>query len=311
MAQSIIESRTLDPVLTTLAHGYCANHFVADKLFPTVQINRSHGKIPMFDKSEFLSRKTERAKSALSNRIPVEEHTYIDFQTVERDIEVAIDYLDEMELNHIYKYEQRTVQRLQDILLLDKELIAADLATNTSYYSADAQMALSQGNDFSSALDPISFLQQGKEAVREQIGIYPNTLILSDKAYLGLKTNPSLLDKIKYSGINKIATGIISELTDITNIHIAQAQKADLDGIFADVWDNCAVLAYVDYRTKETRSAFNPSFGYCMQIEGMPEVDSYTENGGKIKVIRNTDNYCIKVTGRDASFLITNCYTKA
>jgi hypothetical protein len=38
----------------------------------------------------------------------------------------------------------------------------------------------------------------------------------------------------------------------------------------------------------------------------MPEVDTYNENGGKIKVLRYTDNYSVNVTAQDAAYLISN-----
>ena len=57
---------------------------------------------------------------------------------------------------------------------------------------------------------------------------------------------------------------------------------------------------------RKSRSEFNPSYGYTFQREGKPEIDTYYENGGKIKVIRNTDNYCIKVTASDAAYLISD-----
>ena len=75
---------------------------------------------------------------------------------------------------------------------------------------------------------------------------------------------------------------------------------------FTDVWGDNIILAYVDMTSKDNRSEFNPSYGYTLQREGKPEIDTYNENGGKIKVIRNTDNYCIKVTASDAAFLIAD-----
>nr|MDA3844620.1 hypothetical protein [Candidatus Kapabacteria bacterium] len=64
-------------------------------------------------------------------------------------------------------------------------------------------------------------------------------------------------------------------------------------------------LAYVDKNEKADRSEFNPSFAYTFRRKGKPEVDTYYENGGKIKVIRNTDNYCLKITSSDAAYLIS------
>ena len=71
------------------------------------------------------------------------------------------------------------------------------------------------------------------------------------------------------------------------------------------------VLAYVNENEKSKRSQFNPSFGYTFQKKGCPEIDTYYENGGKIKVIRCTDNYTIKVTAPEAAHLIHNCVFQA
>jgi len=75
---------------------------------------------------------------------------------------------------------------------------------------------------------------------------------------------------------------------------------------FGDIWQDNIILAYVDRSEEHSRSEYNPSFGYILQRKGKPEVDSYYENGGKVKIIRNTDNYCVKVTAEDAAFLISN-----
>jgi hypothetical protein len=75
---------------------------------------------------------------------------------------------------------------------------------------------------------------------------------------------------------------------------------------FTDIWADNIVLAYVDSSTKGNRSEFNPSYGYTFRRKGMPEVDTYNENGGKIKVLRYTDNYSINVTAGDAAYLISN-----
>jgi hypothetical protein len=71
------------------------------------------------------------------------------------------------------------------------------------------------------------------------------------------------------------------------------------------------VLAYVNENEKGKRNQYNPSYGYTLQKKGCPEIDTYYENGGKIKVIRCTDCYSIQVTCPEAAHLIYNCvYTQ-
>jgi len=91
------EIRLIDPVLTSLAQEYRNSGFVADKILPVVSVNQRKGKIPVFGKQAFIHRDTIRAVRADSNRIPPEELTYLEFELLERDVEVSLDYIEEEE----------------------------------------------------------------------------------------------------------------------------------------------------------------------------------------------------------------------
>jgi len=304
------ELRMIDPVLTTIAQGYSNAGMVANFLFPKVKVKKLKGKIPFFGKEAFVIRNTERAIRSVSNRIPPSDISFIEFETIERDVEVAVDYLEEEEALSYQRYEQRLTKELMDILLLGKEKEAADLAQDTSNYSASLKKIITSSDawdDYTlTTVDPIEDIKDGMNAVRQKIGIYPNTMIIGNSSYQALLNHPKVIEKIQYSGLSKITKNIIVELTEIPNIHIGLSVYSD-DGVaFTDVWGDNVILAYVDKSDKSRRSEYNPSFGYTLQREGKPEVDTYKENGGKIKVIRNTDNYCVKITSSDAAFLISD-----
>lgn len=304
------ELRMIDPVLTTIAQGYSNKGMVANFLFPTVKVKKLKGKIPYFGKEAFIIRDTERAIRATSNRIPPSDISFIDFETLEQDVEVAVDYLEAEESLSYQKYEQRLTKELMDILLLGKEKTAADLAQDASNYTASLKKVISSvdaWDDYTlSTVDPIQDIKDGMNAVRQKIGIYPNTMIIGDASYQALLNHPKVIERVQYSGLSKITKNILSELTEISNIQIGLSVYTD-DGVsFTDVWGDNVILAFVDKSDKSRRSEYNPSFGYTLQRNGKPEVDTYTENGGKIKVIRNTDNYCVKVTSSDAAFLISD-----
>jgi len=311
MANSRIDDlRIVDPVLTTIAQGYSNNVFVSSKLFPIVTVPKLKGKIPMFGKEAFLVRNTIRAVRADSNRIPPSDISLEEFETQERDVEIAIDYIEEEEAFDFTRYEQRITKELMDILLLGKEKEAADYVQNPDNFDSDLKLGITSSeawNDYSlTDVDPIEIIRDAMASVRAKIARYPNTCIVGDSAYRALVSHPKLIERVKYSGVSKINTSILSELIDVPNIYVGMAVHT-IDGEnFSDVWQDNMVLAFVDSNEKSNRSEFNPSYGYTFQREGKPEVDSYYENGGKIKIIRNTDNYCIKVTAPDAAFLIYN-----
>jgi len=310
MAESRIdELRMVDPVLSTVAQGYSNASMVAERLFPTVPVSKLKGKIPIFGKEAFLVRDTERAIRAQSNRIPPSDLQLIDFETLERDVEMAIDYLEEEESPNFARYEQRITKQLMDILLLGKEKYAADFVQNTANFVSGLkeEIAIADAfDDYTNDTDPITVIKDGMVSVRGKIARYPNTMIIGDVSYQVLMQHPKILERIKYSGMSKVNSRILSELTDIPNVYVGLSVFS-LDGdAFEDVWGDNIILAYVDQNEKGSRSEYNPSYGYTLQREGQPEVDTYYENGGKIKVIRNTDNYKVQVTAPDAAFLISN-----
>ncbi|MCX6148336.1 MAG: hypothetical protein NTW25_13965 [Candidatus Kapabacteria bacterium] len=308
-ASRLDDLRTIDPVLTCISQGYSNNSFVAEHLFPMITVSKLKGKVPIFSKDAFIVRDTLRAVRADSNRIPPSSFDLVSFETKERDVEMAIDYIEEEETIDFASYENQITKQLVDSVSLAKEKEAADLAQSTSnYITALKKVLLSTEafDDYASATDPLSIIKDGMNAVRARIAKYPNTMVMGAKTFNALSRHPKILDKIKYVGIGKATIDIIKELTDIPNIHVGLSVYTD-DGIaFSDVWSDNIVLAYIDQNESGKRSEFNPSYGYTFQRQSMPEVDTYYENGGKVKVIRYTDNYGLKVTASDAAYLISH-----
>ncbi|HRP01596.1 MAG TPA: hypothetical protein PLE30_03000 [Candidatus Kapabacteria bacterium] len=301
--------RMIDPVLTGLAQSYSNFNLIYKELFPIVAVTKQKGKIPLFGKEAFASRQTERAIRSRSNRILPSDIELITFETQEHDIEVALDYLENEESLNNLKYEKRLTKQLSDILELTKEIEAAELAQDTNEYSSGMYRELTNAEAIdnpSSTINPIELIMESKESIRSKIAIYPNTMIIGVRAYKALLNHTKIVEKIKFTGVQKVSKDMLSELFEIPNIKVGMALTSNDNTTFSDIWSDNIVLAYVDRSSSEERTEYNPSFGYTFQRQGLPETDTYFENGGKIKVIRCTDNYGIKITGKDAGYLIKN-----
>jgi len=301
--------RMIDPVLTSLAQGYSNSNLIYDRLFPAVSVSKQKGKVPLFVRESFMAHQTERAVRSSSNRMLPGDIQLINFQTQERDIEAAIDYLEEEEALANLKYEKRLTQQLIDILQLGKEIEASLTSQDINNYESGMYRSLLDSETFdniSSTTNPNELILEGKEAIRNKIAIYPNTMIMGNSTYRVLCKHASILDKIKFNGIQKVTRDMISDIFEIENVYVGMAVHTNDGSTFSDIWEDNIILAYVDNTAKENRTEFNPSFGYTFQRTGMPETDSYYENGGKIKIIRCTDNYGIKITAPDAGYLIKN-----
>lgn len=301
--------RIIDPVLTGLSHGYTNSTMIYKNILPLVEVSKQKGRIPIFGRDAFVSRQTERTIRTKSNRMLPSDIQLIDFQTQERDIEVALDYLEQEEALTNLKYEVRLTKQLSDIIELGKEKEAAELCQDINSYSNGMSRILADTealNNPSSSINPITLINEAKESVRSKIAIYPNTMIIGVSAYKTLVNHTKITEKIKFNGIQKVSANMLAEIFELNNVVVGMAVTTNDNITFDDLWQDNIILAYVDQSKKDERTEFNPSFGYTFQRQGLPEIDTYFENGGKIKVIRNTDNYTFKITAPDAGFIIKN-----
>ena len=150
---------------------------------------------------------------------------------------------------------------------------------------------------------PIANIQTARELIRTQCGMYPNTMVISADAYQLAIACAEVTAMIAYSGFTKVSKDLFSQMVDIPNIYIGVGKKSTDNGeSLTNIWTDCCVLAYVDQSGEG--SEFNPSFGYLLRKNGMPQVDTYFEVGGKMKVLRCTDNYVPKIVSNLAASMI-------
>lgn len=294
--------RIVDPVLSTLTQVYSNNTYVGEKLFPLVKVNKTKGKIPVFGKDAFFIRDTKRALRANSNRIPTTDFELVDYQTKEYDVEMSIDYIEEKEANSSLQYQKHISRELSDMLLLNREKYIADLVQNVANYSSAMKKVISAGEAFDnevSALKPITVINQGKQAIRAKIGKYPNTMIVGIKTYNTLINHSTIKSIANSEGQGQAGLTTLKRIFEIDDIFVGEAVYTENGTTFQDVWGDNVVLAYVDKTDRKKRSEYNPSFGYTFQLNGKPEIDVYYENGGKTKVIRNTDVFDIKISSSE------------
>lgn len=296
--------RIVDPVLTKLARGYSNDGLVAEQLFPSVSVNKEGGKIPQFTKEAFKIYNTERAIRADSNRINPTVGSSIDFVLTEHDLEYPMDY---REINEdMLNLKVHATNVVTDAIALRKEKLCADMAQSTSNYATTNKVALGTGEHFDETTsDPIAVIDAGRSAVRGQIAKNPNVIVISHAVFTALKNHAAITDKVKYTQHAVITAQLLRQLLQFDKLFVASAVYEDDDGDLQDVWTDSIVMAYVP-EAKQSRSFYEPSYGYTLQMKNFPIVDTYDEKG-KVKVVRNSDLFVPKIVGADAGYLISDC----
>lgn len=113
-------------------------------------------------------------------------------------------------------------------LLTSKQMIRADRLWCQKFFTAGSWgMTVEGGTDFTpfndAASDPVAVIDEYKDAIGLATGMMPNTLILGTAAKRTLRTNPSIVDRIKYTerGIANEAT--LAALFEVDNVRVARA----------------------------------------------------------------------------------------
>lgn len=308
MTQSRLDQlRMVDPVLTNIAQGYTPSYFLGDKLFPIVKVPSQKGKVPKFGRDSFVVRNSERAIRSNSNRIPTSDYDTIEFTLRERDLEVAMDYIEEMETYDALKYEQKLTIDLLNLLALEREKAIADYVQDPLNFDASSKRVLDASEAFNiGSVSPLQIIAEAIEQLRQNIGRNPNIIVMGIDTLSAIENNIAILSTVQNSGLFKFSLDMLKDYLGLDNIRIGRSVYSEDGRIFKDIWQDNIIIAYVDQSEQSRRTQYNPSFGYTFQREGMPEIDSYYENGGKIKIIRATDNWEIKAVAPEAAFLIHN-----
>lgn len=307
MTDRLDNLRVVDPVLTEIIRGYSNNQLISPALFPIATVEKESGKIVQFGKQAFKIHDTERAIRADSNRINLEGRSTIPYSLTEHDLEAGIDYREKEE--DMFPLRENAANITNEAIALKREKLAADLAQNAANYPTGHKVTLTgtaKWSDLANS-DPLADVETGKEKIRSVIGKRPNTLVMGASTFSNLKFHPKLIELIKYTGEGArklVTTEMMKALFDVESFWVGEPVYSNDAGVFSDVWLDNVILAWVPQGSGQNR--FNPSFGYTYRKKNQPLVDSYTEKGGKVDIVRTTDIFQSLIVGNEAGYLITD-----
>lgn len=300
------KARVVDAVLTTAAQGYQNAAMVYTTLFPIVPVAQRGGKVIQFGKEAFRIYNTGRSPGQNTKRIQIgylgapyalEQHA------LEGVLPYEIQEESEVSMPGI-QLANGTVQTVQDIIQLRTEFAAASLAIDLTNYATSNKIALSGSGKWSDpSSTPTKDIETGKEAIRQATGRNPNKAVISAKAFAALKVNPSIIDRIKYTGRDSVTTALLAALWEIDEVVVGGAIYEGADGTLTDVWGDAVVLSYSAVGTVTDRG--RPSYGYTYRLGGHPIVEApYYDRPAKSMIYPVTDELAPVIAGAGGGYLI-------
>lgn len=303
--------RVIDPVLTNVAQGYSNQDFVGDRLFPRVPVSTRGGQIIEFGREAYRLYALKRQAGGRTARI---QFGYLGkpFALYQDAAEAPVprEHMQDAAITPRLDLGLRAVNVAMRAVAMSLEYDQATLATTAGNYGAGNKVTLAGATKWSAGTGtPLVDVDNAREAVRQQCGMYPNVMVLSPLAFNACKNNPSIVSRFQYNGMTApdgtgITAAMLAGLFNVKDVVIAGAVSFSDANVATDVWGNNAVLACVGLGGV---GAELPSYGYTYALDGNPLVEApYWEEATKSWVYGVTYERIPVLSGISSGYLIQN-----
>ncbi len=264
----LIPNTYADPILTDIVVGYANANFYAERLFPTVNVEKRTGFYFVWDQANLRAEddlRTGRAESKIVDDEavktaygPLKEHSLKTF--IEQDL------IDHSDLNNL---ETARAERLRHRMLLNKEIaLAATLADTAVVTQSDTLSGTSQFSDYDDS-DPYGEIEEMIEEVRTGAMQKANRVAMGKPVWSKLKYHPDTIELLKAQGGGRFTPELLADWLEVDEVIILDSQKVtSAEGqatvTRGDIWGKHIWAMYVN--PSPSPSTEEASAGYHLQL---------------------------------------------
>lgn len=200
--------------------------FVADRVFPVVNVQKQSDRYLIVDRGEFnrdeMQMRADATESAGGGFKYSDDTYFCDVWAFHKDIG------DQTRANadNQYQLDRLTTEYLAHKGLIKKEKLFASTYLNTGIWTANRQgVAAAENNtttfrqfsDYSNS-DPINFVRQEATVQQELTGYRPNKIVAGRKVIEALINHPDVIDRIKYGTRQNLAQASMSDVAQLFGV---------------------------------------------------------------------------------------------
>lgn len=278
----------VDGPLTNVSVAYVQDQsrFIADQVFPIVPVNKQSDRYFVYDKGDFnRDEAEERAPSSESAgsgyALDNTPSYYCPIVALHKDIDDNIRANADSPLD---------MDRDATQFLTQKMLIKREKQFKAGFFTTSIWTGSSTGGDITPTLawdvtgsDPVNDVMTQVEALSDKSTYMPNVLVITPKVLRALKSNASILDRIKYTQRGVITTELLAGLFEVDKVVVARASentaKKGQTAVMANIFGTGqALLVYA----APGPSLMQPSGGYIFSWKGLEG----SNNGWRVSRLR-------------------------
>ena len=268
--------------LTNISVAYIQSQesFIADKVFPIIPVDKMSDTYYKYDKDAWFRDEAKKRAPATESEgsgygISSDSfscETYAFHKDVPWDVEANADA-------GLDGWRDATEFVTQKLLLKREILFNSSYMTTgvwgtdyTGTNTAPGPGQVYQWSDFTNS-DPITDIDNAKEAINSQTGYMPNTMVIVSQVLRYLKNHTYILDRIKYTQRGVVTLDLLAALFEVPRIVVARSIKATAnEGQATQTYDyitgKIAWLGYVE----PNPGLMKPSAGYIFAWKNLTRV---------------------------------------
>ncbi|MCC5876909.1 MAG: hypothetical protein JJU11_11880 [Candidatus Sumerlaeia bacterium] len=307
-----VHSVHYDVALTNVSIAYRNPGFIARELAPEVSVRKQSDRYFIHDPER------ETIRSTWDGRAPGTEATEVDFALSsdsyycsDHALESALPDEERENADAPLQPQVERVEFLTEKILLNQEAnLAGVLRKPGNLPGVDLGQTGQDWND--SSVDPVAQIEEGRDAILAAVQAVPNVLVLPHSVYTVARNHPKIVERVKYSSLGVVGTGVLAELFDVEKVLVARAfqnvaprgQEPDL----APIWGDDVLLLHVPQRPslKMVAPALTFIWGQALGSSRGSSVQTWREERRKATMIRVQKYYDQKIVAPGAGYILRN-----
>lgn len=316
----------IDPVLTNVSISYVRRApSVANLLFPRVPSSEQRAAYRIYPPESWGPAFNDdvRGPGGVANETPGEKWSEDTFRAEEHALKHFVP--DEEDENNPsgnrgprIRPLTRGAEIVTNMVLVNRELAARDIATDVNNYNTDHVVTLSGTDQFDDHdnSEPIDVFREANRQFYRSIGVMPNVCIMPFMVFSYLEDHPQIVARYQAQG-GVITAEMIASILGVPRIYVPGGyNKTNNPGqpdALAQVWSSDVVLAWVP--DSQNARQETPSYGYEFNwtIGGRESVTDRWRDPDRVGTyVRYRRRYDFKMTavddsgGQVAGYLIKN-----
>jgi hypothetical protein len=189
----------VDEALTQISIAYRNQAFVAEEVLPVVPVMKKNDVFFKFSKQHFRAYKDAYAAGQRAQQIEVDLDARGFYMADGHALEDSITDDEREQADPSAQIEIEKTEKLTNIIALNEEInLFNNILTTTNITQNTTLSGSSKWSDYVNS-DPVSVVLAARRSVQQQIGDFPNYLLLSQAVLDTLANHPRILDRVKYT----------------------------------------------------------------------------------------------------------------